>query len=177
MTQRTFIIIKPDAYKRKLTGEVFKRFEEGGLTIKALKGPFIADKEVVRKHYQIDNYDYVLTLGHVDVSRMSEEGKKAAYDKNLKIVGNLQEFLLSGSIIIGILEGEDGVKRVREILGKTNPAASPKGTIRGDLGDDSYEAADKENRAVRTLVHGSGSPEEAEFEINLWFGESRGPGS
>lgn len=70
-----------------------------------------------------------------------------------------------------IITGENAVARVRELVGKTDPVASPKGTIRGDFGIDSFAEADKTGRSVRNLIHASGTVEEAEAEIKLWYGE------
>ena len=68
-----------------------------------------------------------------------------------------------------VWEGAHVVKIVRKITGGTEPLTSDVGTIRGDLVMDSYEISDQDKRAVRNLIHASGSPEEAEAEINLWF--------
>ena len=76
---------------------------------------------------------------------------------------------MSGPVVKLILEGEDAVARVRTIVGKTDPAQSPKGSIRGDLGIDSFEEANKSGRTVYNLVHASGTDEEAKREIDLWF--------
>ncbi|MDO8429083.1 MAG: nucleoside-diphosphate kinase [Candidatus Daviesbacteria bacterium] len=168
MKQRTFVFLKPDAVKRNLIGEIIKRFEDRGLVVTVLEMVSPA-QEIIDQHYPLDNRDYILTLGHVDISGKSPEEIEAIYQKNYNIVAKLQEYVMSGRIVKMILEAEDAVTLVREIVGKTNPASSPKGSIRGDLGEDSFEAADKEGRSVQNLVHASGTPEEAESEITLWF--------
>lgn len=169
MTQKTLVLIKPDGVSRNLIGEIILRYEKAGLKVLKIEGPFMAEDAVVSKHYPLDNYDYLLTLGHVDVTGWTEGEKKEKYDKSYKIVSDLQKAIQSGPIIKIIFEGEDGVAKVREVTGKTDPAKSPEGSVRGDLGDDSFEICDKEGRAVRNLVHASGTPEEAEAEIALWF--------
>jgi len=68
-----------------------------------------------------------------------------------------------------VFEGINAVGIVRKITGSTEPLSSDVGTIRGDFTIDSYEVADVDNRAVRNLIHASGSSEEAEKEINIWF--------
>jgi nucleoside-diphosphate kinase len=68
-----------------------------------------------------------------------------------------------------VWQGMNAVKIVRKITGGTEPLTSDVGTIRGDLTIDSYEVADLDNRAVRNLIHSSGSVEEAQREISLWF--------
>lgn len=129
-----------------------------------------ADKPILVKHYNLDNYDYVLTLGHVDPSGMSVQEKKDRYDKNLKILEAVQDYVASGPIVKMVLEGgDDAVALIREIVGKTDPSKADKGSIRGDLGEDSFAEADKEGRSVFNLVHASGNDGEAKAEINLWF--------
>jgi nucleoside-diphosphate kinase len=131
-----------------------------------------ADKDLLTKHYNLDNYDYVLTLGHVDVSNMSEDEKKERYEKNLGILGAVQDYVASGPIVKMVLEGgDDAVALIRQIVGKTDPSKADKGTIRGDFGEDSFEAADKEGRSVYNLIHASGNDEEAAVEVKLWFPE------
>ncbi len=166
---QTLVLIKPDGVRRNLIGEIIKRFEDGGLVVKALE-MIQAEDSVVRAHYQLDNRDYILSLGHVDITGKTEDELEEIYQKNLKIVQNLQQAIQSGPIVKMILEGgEDAVPLVRQIVGKTDPAKADKGTVRGDFGEDSFEASDKEGRAVWNLVHASGTDEEAEQEIKLWF--------
>ncbi len=168
---RSLILIKPDGVQRNLIGEIIKRFEDGGLKVKALE-MLMADPELVSKHYQLDNRDYIIHLGHVDTTGWTDEQLEEKYQKSLKTLKSVQEVLLSGPIVKMVLEGgENTVADVRAIVGKTDPAQSPKGTIRGDLGEDSFEQSDKEGRSVFNLVHASGNDEEAEFELKLWFPE------
>lgn len=72
-------------------------------------------------------------------------------------------------MIVLLLEGEDAINVARKITGFTDPATAKKGTIRGDLGTDSILKANQEARPVYNLIHASGSQEEAEKEIKLWF--------
>ena len=167
---KSFVFLKPDAVKRNLIGEIIKRFEEKGLKLTRLE-MIEASREIIDIHYPLSNREYVLTLGHVDMEGKSEEEQEAVYQKNYKIIKDLQDYVLSGPIVKMIVESNeaDTVAKIREIVGKTNPASSPEGTIRGDLGEDSYAKADEEGRAVYNLVHASGTDEEAEAEIKLWF--------
>jgi nucleoside-diphosphate kinase len=166
---RSLVLLKPDAVKRNLIGEIIKRFEDRGLKVIAME-LMTADKPILVKHYNLDNYDYVLTLGHVDPSGMSVQEKKDRYDKNLKILEAVQDYVASGPIVKMVLEGgDDAVALIREIVGKTDPSKADKGSIRGDLGEDSFAEADKEGRSVFNLVHASGNDGEAKAEINLWF--------
>ncbi|MBI2084527.1 MAG: adenylate kinase [Candidatus Aenigmarchaeota archaeon] len=141
--ERTLVIVKPDGVKRKLTDEIVRRYEAAGLKVVAMK-KVEASSSMLSLHYS----------AHV---------KKPFYK-------GLVKFMTEGPVAAMIVEGENAVARVREITGVTDPSRAQKGTIRGDLGDDSTERADKEGRAIRNLVHASGSKEEAEKEIKLWFG-------
>ena len=168
---KSLVLLKPDAVKRNLIGEIIKRFEEKDLKVIAME-MMTTDKDLLTKHYNLDNYDYVLTLGHVDVSNMSEDEKKERYEKNLGILGAVQDYVASGPIVKMVLEGgDDAVALIRQIVGKTDPSKADKGTIRGDFGEDSFEAADKEGRSVYNLIHASGNDEEAAVEVKLWFPE------
>lgn len=168
MIERTLVIIKPDGVARNLVGEIIRRFEKRELVIKALEMVW-ADDDILSLHYPLSDRNYVLTLGHVDILGKSKQELDEIYQKNSQIIKKLQEYIKSGPIVKMVLEGEGAVEVVRDIVGKTNPAQADKGTIRGDLGEDSFEQADKEGRSVRNLVHASGTSEEAEQEIKLWF--------
>lgn len=168
MIQKTLVLIKPDGVKRNLIGEIIKRFEDCGLKVLKLE-MLNASEELLRKHYQLDNRDYIIGLGHVDTTGWTPEQIEEKYQKSYKVIESLQKFMMSGPIVKMILEGEEAVSLVREITGKTDPSMADKGSIRGDLGEDSFAKSDEEGRAVYNLVHASGNPEEAETEIKLWF--------
>lgn len=168
MVQKTLVLIKPDGVRRSLIGEIIKRFEERGLKVTKLE-MLNADEQLLRKHYQLDNRDYIIGLGHVDTTGWTDQQKEEKYQKSYKIIQALQQFMMTGPIVKMVLEGEEAVALVREITGKTDPSVSPKGTIRGDFGEDSFAKSDEEGRAVYNLIHASGTPEEAEAEIALWF--------
>lgn len=143
--ERTCIIIKPDGVKRNLIGEIINRLEREGLSVRAMK-MINAEVETIRKHY----------AAHVD---------KHFYK-------GLEAYLMEGPIVAMVFEGFNAVEKSRNIIGHTDPSKAKKGTIRGDLGEDSLERADREKRSVRNLVHASGTKEEAEHEIKLWFDEN-----
>lgn len=165
MVQQTLVLIKPDGVKRKLIGEIISRFEKAGLKVAKLK-MLIASQNLAAEHYPSDE-DYLRSVG---------EKSKAAGDKVIdvleqgrKIIDSMRAFLTSGKIVAMVLEGEDGIAEVRRITGYTDPTSAEKGTIRGDLGQDSILQANKESRPVYNLIHASGDSVEAEKEINLWF--------
>jgi nucleoside-diphosphate kinase len=83
----------------------------------------------------------------------------------------LIDYLADKQVVAMVLEGKDAVSRVRQIVGTTDPSKAEKGTIRGDLGDDSRERADIEHRSIYNLIHASGTKDEAATEIRLWFGK------
>ncbi len=168
---RSLVLLKPDAVKRNLIGEILKRFEDKDLKIIGMQ-MLMAEKAMLIKHYNLDNYNYVLTLGHADITGLGVQEKKDLYDKNLKILQAVQDYVASGPIVKLVLEGgDDAVAEIRQIVGKTDPSKADKGTIRGDFGEDSFADADKDGRSVYNLVHASGNDEEAALEINLWFPE------
>ncbi|MFT3986140.1 nucleoside-diphosphate kinase [Aestuariivirga sp.] len=130
--ERTFSIIKPDATRRNLTGAINAKIEGAGLRI-------IAQKRV--------------KWG------TAEAGAFYAVHKERPFYNDLVSFMMSGPIVVQVLEGENAVAKYREIMGATNPANAAPGTIRKEFAE-SIEA---------NSVHGSDSPENAKIEINQVF--------
>jgi len=147
MIERTLVLIKPDGIAAGLENEIKERLTATGLEIVAEKVEQ-ADAAMASLHY--DDLDV----------RKSPEIKQIMVD-----------FLSSGSVEALIVEGENAIAETRRIIGATEPISADKGTIRGDLATDSYNAANGENRALLNLVHASDSPENAAREIQLWFPE------
>lgn len=129
---RTFSIIKPDATRRNLTGGVTKMLEEAGLRIVASK--------------------------RIQMTKEQAEGFYAVH-KERPFFNDLVQFMTSGPVVVQVLEGEDAVKRNRDIMGATNPADADVGTIRKTYAE-SIEA---------NSVHGSDSEENAKIEIDFFF--------
>jgi nucleoside-diphosphate kinase len=129
---RTFSIIKPDATKRNLTGAVTKMLEDSGLRVIASK--------------------------RIHMTRAQAEGFYAVH-KERPFFGELCDFMTSGPVVVQVLEGDDAVKRNREVMGATNPADAAEGTIRKVFAE-SIEA---------NSVHGSDSDENAKIEIEFFF--------
>lgn len=129
---RTFSIIKPDATRRNLTGAVTAKLEEAGLRVVASK--------------------------RIHMSREQAEGFYAVH-KERPFFGELVEFMISGPVVVQVLEGEDAVKRNRDVMGATNPKDAAEGTIRKTFAE-SIEA---------NSVHGSDSDENAAIEIAFFF--------
>jgi len=130
--ERTLSIIKPDATRRNLTGSINARFEDAGLRI-------IAQKRI--------------QLGLAQAERFYEVHRERAF------FSDLCEFMISGPVVVQVLEGEDAIARNREIMGATTPANAAAGTIRKDFGE-SVEA---------NSAHGSDAPETAAQEIAFFF--------
>ncbi|MFW2351537.1 nucleoside-diphosphate kinase [Qipengyuania sp.] len=131
---RTFSIIKPDATRRNLTGAVTKMLEEAGLRVVASK--------------------------RIQMTKEQAEGFYAVH-KERPFFGELVDFMISGPVVVQVLEGEDAVKRNREVMGATNPADAAERTIRKAFAE-SIEA---------NSVHGSDSDENAKIEIDFFFDE------
>jgi nucleoside-diphosphate kinase len=131
-TQRTLIIVKPDAVQRALAGAILSRFETKGLRIAALKLIQI-DRALAERHYAV------------------HQGKP--------FYEGLVQFITSGPVIVGVLEGPDAIEAARNMMGATNPVTAAPGSIRG-----TYALEIGQN-----LIHGSDAPETAEYEIGLYF--------
>ncbi len=167
MVQRTLIIIKPDGVAGGFTDEIIKRYEAAGLKVVKRKD-MMAPQDLVEKHYPMDP-SYLRLIGEKTIA--AGQAVTSAEDQGRKVVGWLRQFITSGPIVVMVLEGEDGVALARKVTGFTDPSTAESGTIRGDLGTDNILDANREERPVYNLIHASGSLEEAEKEIKLWFGD------
>ena len=130
--QRTLILLKPDAVHRRLIGTILQRFEQKGLRLVGMK-LVQADRALAEKHYAV------------------HQGKP--------FYESLLQFLTGGPTVAAVLESREAVAVARGLMGATDGAKSPPGTIRGDFGIS----------VQNNLIHGSDSPENAEIEIKLWF--------
>ena len=135
MSERTFSIIKPDATERNLTGRINAVIEDAGLRI-------VAQKRI----------------------RMSRGQAETFYEvhKERPFYGELVDFMVSGPVVVQVLEGDDAVARYREVMGATNPAQAADGTIRK-----LYAKSVGENS-----VHGSDSQDNAKLEIAQFFSDA-----
>lgn len=130
--ERSLVLIKPDGVEKKVIGKIISLYEENGLNISNLK-LMKADRSIAEEHY-------------------SEHKDKPFFE-------NLVNFITRSPICAMILEGEEAIKRVRELNGSTNPLEAKEGTIRNLYG----------NSIRENCVHSSDSNESAEREINIWF--------
>jgi len=134
MPEQTLLIVKPDAVRRGLVGEILGRVEAKGLAILEMRTMRI-DRDLAEENYG----------EHRDKPFFAE----------------LVEFITSGDVVVAKVEGEQAVSVLRTLMGPTDPADAPPGTIRGDYG----------TVITENLVHGSDSSESAEREIKLFFGD------
>lgn len=168
--EKTLVVIKPDGVKRNLIGKVISYYEEGGLKVVALK-LLTVPQELVSKHYTEDE-GYLRSIGEKAAGKGVIIPDLVEYGRG--IVQGLQKYLTEGPVVVMVLESEDAIVLCRKITGFTEPKSADKGTIRGDLGlGDSFALANSEGRPVRNLIHASGTTEEAEREIQLWFPDLR----
>ncbi len=134
--QRTLSIIKPDAVAKNVIGKIYSRFETNGLKVIAAK--------------------------MVHLSRQEAEGFYAVH-KARPFFKDLVEFMISGPVMIQVLEGENAIQKNRDLMGATDPKKAEKGTIRADFAE-SIDA---------NAVHGSDAPETAAGEIAYFFPASQ----
>jgi nucleoside-diphosphate kinase len=132
--ERTFSIIKPDATKRNLTGKIIAKFEDAKLRVVASK--------------------------RIRMTRAQAEGFYAVH-KERPFFGELVESMISGPVVVQVLEGENAILKNREVMGATNPANAAEGTIRKE-----FAVSVGENS-----VHGSDAPETAAQEIKYFFSD------
>jgi nucleoside-diphosphate kinase len=132
VVERTLSIVKPDAVAKNVIGQIYSRFEQAGLKIIAAR-----------------------------MLRLSETGAEGFYavHRERPFFRDLVRFMISGPIMVQVLEGENAIARNRELMGATDPRKAQKGTIRADFAD-SIDA---------NAVHGSDGSETARFEIAYFF--------
>lgn len=177
--QQTFCIIKPDGVKRNLSGQILSRLENTGLKIVALNMQQ-ATKEQVKKHYPVNDTNWVERIGDKGLSTfeslgldpIESLGTNNKREIGEKVVESLIDYMISGPIICLVVEGIQAVEVVRKLAGHTLPFKAETGTIRGDFSADSPAVANVEGRAIHNLFHASETVEEAQKEIELWFGKN-----
>ena len=172
--ERTLIVIKPDGVQRSLVGEIIGRFEKVGLKMVGMK-IMVLDQKFIEQHYTLDP-EWRRITGEKTIKSYKDKGlvppSEDPHEITAKILANLMKYLASGPVVAMVWQGAHAVKIVRKIVGGTEPLTSDVGTIRGDFVLDSYVMADNDGRAVRNLIHASGSVSDAQKEIKLWFNES-----
>lgn len=169
--ERTLVIIKPDGVQRTLIGEIIKRYERAGLKLAGIK-MVVPTEDQIEKHYTLDP-EWRRITGEKTIASYLKKGEKMWTDDPLEVTNallkKLKKYMTSGPVIAMVWEGIHVTEVVRKITGGTEPRTSDVGTIRGDFVIDSYLVSDTDGRAVRNLVHASGSAKESEAEIAHWF--------
>lgn len=171
--ERTLVLLKPDTVQRGLIGEIMTRFERKGLKITAMRMVWPTE-QMAREHYDQPE-SAMMILGERTIAVYKEKGielTESPMDIARRIQGQLVGYLTTGPIVAMVVEGAHAVAHVRKIRGGTNPLSADMGTITADYTIDSFFLADEGQRAVRNLVHASGTVEEAENEIKIWFTEA-----
>ncbi len=157
--------------QRSLVGEIIGRFERVGLKIVGSK-MLIPTREQVEKHYTLDE-EWKRKVGEKSIEAYIKKGVKPPSTDPVvvgnKVLGALVKYVTSGPVVAMVWQGAHAVPIVRKIVGGTEPLSSDVGTIRGDYVLDSYEMCDADGRAIRNLVHASGSDTDAAAEIAHWF--------
>lgn len=174
--ERTLVVLKPDAVRRGLIGEIVTRFEKVGLKIVAVK-LLTAHKELMEKHYPSDREELWVGIGNKTLDNYRDfdiDPKETLGTSDPKEIGKmvrvwLIDYLMQGPVLAMVLESPHAVELVRKMAGHTLPLISAPGTIRGDFAYDSSYLANSSKRAIENLLHASGTKEEAEYEIPLWF--------
>ncbi len=140
MSQRTFFIVKPDAISKRVLGKILAMIEASGLVIVAGRMTQLTDEQA---------------------------GRFYAVHKERPFFSDLKRFMTSGPVFVGVLEGDDAIKRWRDLMGPTDSKKAPKGTVRGEFGSD----------VEKNASHGSDAPETARAEIAFFFPGLELPGA
>ena len=175
--ERTFLMVKPDGVRKGLTGEIIKRVEQRDLKVVALE-MFKPTPEQIDGHYPKDEA-WMKRLGQKTLATyekygydaMVELGTKDELEIGKQVRQWLGDYFASAPLVKMIVQGVHAIDMVRKIVGPTMPYEADMGTVRGDFSADSPALANKEKRAVMNLVHASENKEEAEHEIEYWFGD------
>ncbi len=141
--EQTLVLIKPDGVKRGLIGEIISRLEKAGLKIIGCK-MVRADQKLAEEHYaEIQSQEYF---------------------------PRVVNFIISGPILATVIEGDNVIKKVRQMVGDTYPAKALPGTIRGDFAHMTKERGNQKKFSVNNVIHASDEKlGNAAKEINLWF--------
>lgn len=146
--ERTLVVLKPDAVKRAITGEIISRFERVGLKIVGMK--MVAPDE---KHFH-EHYEGISKL----ITRWGEDIYRVTLSQ-----------MTVGPVLAMVLEGIDAVEHVRKMVGTLDPKESAPGTIRGDYTHVSRAYTNERGGTLPNIIHASGDVAEAKKEIALWF--------
>jgi len=173
--ERTLIICKHDAVARGIMGEIIQRFERVGLKLVAME--FLAATEDMGHNHYPTSDEWLSKVGNRTLTEYKEKAidpiQRLGTDNAIEIGKMIKQwnvdYLTVGPVYAMVWEGPGAVAIGRKLIGETVPAKAAPGTIRGDFSWDNADLANAQNRPFYNLIHGSGDPEEAELEIDLWF--------
>lgn len=168
--EETLVLIKPEGVENKIVGEIISRFERAGLQLMGIKMVWPTE-DLVERHYALTP-EWIKGIAKKTRASFAKKGiemQETDLEIAKRVQGWLKKHLKSGAVIAMVLRGNKAVEVVRKIVGATEPRSAAPGTIRGDYSTDSYDAADKEKRCIRNIIHASGTVEEARKEIAVWF--------
>ena len=166
--ERTLIVLKPDTIKRGISGEILSRFERSGLKIVGLK-MMVPSKELVTEHYPDSLVPIVGGKTKKDWDAYGIEYTESAEEIGQMIVDATRDFMRSSPVVAAVIEGGHAVEVVRKMVGSTGPKDSLPGTIRGDYAHLSLGRASLKKKGAANIIHASGTVDEAEKEIGMWF--------
>ena len=171
--EKTLVVVKPDGLQRSLVGEVIKRIEQTGLKLVGIK-LVVPDEEFVEKHYMLED-GWLEAVGNKSINGYKKAGRKPPIEDPIEagqfVLNTLKKYMTAGPVVATVWQGANSVGVVRKLVGGSEPMSSDVGTIRGDFMVDSYTMANDDGRALRNVVHATGTQEEAKREIELWFDE------
>lgn len=175
LIQKTLVVIKPDSVKRGIIGDIISRFERAGLKVVAMKMIWLDRKKAEEFYYADDNW--LISVGNKTLTRYKEMGldPKAEFGTDdPKEIGKtirewLIDFITSGPVVAIVLEGVNAIEVVRKLVGPTEPAKAPPGTIRGDYAHVSIAYANWNKIVLRNVVHASETEKDALREIFVLF--------
>lgn len=177
--EKTFVMIKPDGVKRGLVGEIFTRMERVGLKLVASR-MILPSMDQAKGNYPGTD-EWLIGMGNKTLNNYNNDTKAVEKDMGTsdpleigkRIYTALIDYLTSGPVIISVFEGNHAVEVVAKLIGSTDPTKADVGTIRADFAFDTPMFAVNSGRIVfQNLIHRSDSKEEAEREIEHWFGSN-----
>ncbi len=169
-TEKSLVLLKPDAVKRQIIGELITRFERKGLKLVGMK-LVMPTEDLTGRHYT-DSEEWLKDSGERTYNSYLEKGIEppmSARELALNTRRKLMQGLMAGPVVALILQGAHVIEIVRKMRGATSPQAADVGTIGFDYSVDSYELADAGDWPIRNIIHASDSSENAEREIAIWF--------
>ena len=170
MIERSLVLVKPDGVYRAIIGRIIDRFETAGLKVIALK-MLRPSREFVGNHYAADD-EWLKSVGTKAKASYKEKGievKETEIEIGNKVRNQLIDFLADEPVVAMVIEGNCSISIIRKIVGSTEPKTADSGSIRGMYSNDSYDLSDKQDRAMKNIIHASSSVNDAKKEIDVWF--------